>query len=93
MSDQRSRIVHGFVWTTGIYASSIAVRFLTSVALSRLLAPEILGVIVIAQTVRVGADLLGDLGLEQSVIRSPNGDDARFLNTACRCATCTPTPG
>ncbi len=82
MTDQRSRIAHGFLWTTGIYASSIVVRFLTSVMLSRLLAPEILGVIVIAQTVRVGADLLGDLGLEQSVIRSPKGDDARFLNTA-----------
>ncbi len=76
------RIAHGFLWTTGIYASSIGVRFLSSVALSRLLAPEILGVVVIAQTVRVGAELLGDLGLEQSVIRSARGDDQRFLNTA-----------
>ena len=82
MNDQRSTIARGFLWTTGIYASSIAVRFLTSVALSHLLAPAILGVIVIAQTVRIGAELLGDLGLEQSVIRSAHGDDPRFLNTA-----------
>lgn len=82
VGEQRSRIAHGFLWTTGIYATSIGVRFLTSVVLSRLLAPEILGVVVIAQTVRIGADLLGDLGLEQSVIRSEHGDDERFLNTA-----------
>src|SRR5216683_1079260 len=82
MRGELSSIANKFLWTTGIYVSSIGVRFLTSVVLSRLLGPEILGVMVLANTVRVGAELLGDIGLEQNVIRSPHGNEARFLNTA-----------
>ncbi|WBO20858.1 oligosaccharide flippase family protein [Sphingomonas abietis] len=68
-------------WTIGGYAVSTGIRFLTSVVLSHLLAPDILGVVVIAQAIRTGAELLTDMGMEQNVIHSPHGDEERFLNT------------
>lgn len=69
------------LWTIGTYAASTGIRFASNVVLSRLLGPEILGVMVIAQAIRAGCDLLTDLGPEQNVVHSPHGDDERFLNS------------
>lgn len=69
------------LWTMGTYAASAGIRFSGNIVLSRLLTPEILGIVVIAQAIRVGTELLTDLGLEQNVVHSPHGDDERFLNT------------
>ncbi|VWX53099.1 oligosaccharide flippase family protein [Novosphingobium sp. 9U] len=69
------------LWTIGTYVGSAGIRFGSNVVLSRLLGPEILGVVVIAQAVRTGCDLLTDLGPEQNVVHSPHGEDERFLNT------------
>lgn len=69
------------IWTVGTYAISALIRFSSNIFLSRLLGPEILGIVVVAQAVRSGAELLSDLGLEQNVVHSPHGKDERFLNT------------
>lgn len=76
-----STISRKSLWTIGVYAVSAAIRFLTNIVLSHLLAPQILGIVVIAQAVRTGAELLTDMGMEQNVVHSPHGDDERFLNT------------
>lgn len=49
---------------------------------TRLLLPDMFGVMAIAQTVIVGLSLLSDMGLSQSIIQSRHGEEARFLNTA-----------
>jgi O-antigen/teichoic acid export membrane protein len=69
------------LWTMGTYAASAGIRFSSNIVLSRLLGPEILGIVVIAQAIRIGTELLTDLGLEQNVVYSKHGDDERFLNT------------
>lgn len=69
------------LWTMGTYVASASIRFGSNIVLSRLLGPEVLGVVVIAQAIRVGTELLTDLGLEQNVVHSPHGNDERFLNT------------
>lgn len=76
-----SSIASKSLWTIGTYAASAVVRFGGNVVMSRLLAPEILGVVVIAQAVRLGCDLLTDLGPEQNIVHSPHGDETRFLDT------------
>lgn len=76
----QSSIGRKSLWTIGTYAASAGIRFGSNVVLSRLLGPEILGVVVIAQAIRVGCDLLTDLGPEQNVVHSPHGDEERFLN-------------
>lgn len=69
------------LWTIGTYVASAGIRFSSSIVLSQLLGPTVLGVVVIAQAARVGTDLLTDLGFEQNVVSSPHGDDPAFLNT------------
>jgi O-antigen/teichoic acid export membrane protein len=50
--------------------------------MTRLLVPKIFGIMAIASTIQVIASLLGDVGLRQAIIQSPNGEDRSFLNTA-----------
>ena len=72
---KQESIIAKFMWTIGLYAGSLVVRFSTSIFLSRLLGPEVLGVMVVAQAVRTGAQLFGDLGLEQHTIHYDRGDE------------------
>lgn len=81
MSGTQSSIARKSLWTIGTYAASTSIRFGSNIVLSRLLGPEILGIVVIAQAIRTGCDLLTDLGLEQNVVHSPHGDEETFLNT------------
>ncbi|MDP9057309.1 MAG: oligosaccharide flippase family protein [Pseudomonadota bacterium] len=81
MSAKQSSIASKSLWTIGTYAASASIRFGSNIVLSRLLAPEIMGIVVIAQAIRTGSDLLTDLGPEQNVVHSPHGDDEKFLNT------------
>lgn len=81
MSKVESSIAGKSLWTIGTYAASAGIRFSTNIVLSRLLGPEILGIVVVAQAVRAGAELLTDLGMEQNVVHSPHGNDETFQNT------------
>jgi O-antigen/teichoic acid export membrane protein len=69
-------------WIVVPYGAQLIIRLGTNIALARLLAPEIFGFMLLVNTLRTGAELLSDIGIGQSVVRSPNGDDPRFLNTA-----------
>lgn len=74
--------LHGAAWTIGVYAISVALRFGSNVILSRLIAPEIFGTILIIMTLRNGVDLLSDVGVGQNVVNNRNGDQPDFYNTA-----------
>lgn len=50
--------------------------------MTRLLAPEMFGVIALASVVQVIVLLLSDIGLRQAVIQSPRGDQPALLHTA-----------
>lgn len=58
-----------------------AIRFGTNLLMTRLLVPEMFGVMAIANMLMIGLALLSDLGLRQNVVQSTRGDDALFLNT------------
>lgn len=62
--------------------ASHAIRFGGNLALTRLLAPEAFGVMAIVWMVLSGLWMLTDTGIRQCIVRSPNGDDPRFLDTA-----------
>jgi len=49
--------------------------------MTRLLLPEVFGIMAIAMVVNTGLMMFSDLGLLQSIVRSKRGDDPRFLNT------------
>src|SRR5688572_3268061 len=63
----------GAAWTLGGYGLAQVIRFATSMVVTRLLAPELFAIMLIVNTVRTGAELLSDVGIGQSVIRSPRG--------------------
>jgi len=60
---------------------SQALRLGGNLIMTRLLVPEMFGVMAIANVVLVGLALFSDLGLRQNIIQSKRGDDPSFLNT------------
>jgi O-antigen/teichoic acid export membrane protein len=77
----RARVICAGGWSFLGYALSQAIRFGTNLAMTRLLVPELYGVMSIALTVMIGLSLFADLGLRHTVIRSARGNDSAFLNT------------
>jgi O-antigen/teichoic acid export membrane protein len=81
-TNSRLAILKGAVWTTGAYGLGQSLRLATNIALTRFLAPEIFGLMVIVNALKYGVDLLADIGIGQNVIYNKNGDDPDFYNTA-----------
>lgn len=69
-------------WTTGGYGFTQVVRFATNLTLTRLLAPELFGIMVLLTSLRIGIELFSDLGIGQSLIANKNTRDETFYNTA-----------
>ncbi|NEU13480.1 oligosaccharide flippase family protein [Methylobacterium sp. BTF04] len=78
----RGVILSGSAWTIGTYAATVILRFGSNVVLSRLIAPDIFGMVVVISAIRTGADLLSDIGIGQNIVNNPNGDRPEFYNTA-----------
>src|SRR5690606_22270023 len=72
----------GTIWEIGSYGASQIIRLGGNLVLTRLLFPEAFGLSSLVTITVIGLCMLTDMGLEQSVIRSPRGDDPRFLDTA-----------
>jgi O-antigen/teichoic acid export membrane protein len=66
----------------GGYGAQQVIRFALNVVLTRLLAPQIFGLLTVLSTLRTGMELLTDIGIGQNVVSSRNGDDPKFLATA-----------
>jgi O-antigen/teichoic acid export membrane protein len=74
-------MVKGVAWTVGIFGLSQSLRVVSSMVLTRLLAPELFGILVIVYTLQNGIDLLSDLGFGQSLILNKNAENPEFYNT------------
>lgn len=64
------------------YVIGQALRFFSGLVLSRLLFPEAFGLSVIVGLVSQGLVMVSNVGASQSIVQSPRGDEAIFLNTA-----------
>jgi len=64
------------------FGLSQVIRLAGNIVLTRLLVPEVFGVITIARVFYMGLGLFSDVGLEPAIIRSPRANDPVFLNTA-----------
>lgn len=74
--------VRGAIWTILGYGMSQGLRLVNNLILTRLLVPELFGVMSLLSTFLVGLHLLSDLGINVSIIQNKRGDDPDFLNTA-----------
>jgi O-antigen/teichoic acid export membrane protein len=76
-----AKAVQATFWTVVDYGSATGLRIVNSLILTRLLRPELFGLMTLVTTLIVGIGLFSDIGLAPSVIQSPYGDDRDFLNT------------
>src|SRR6185436_4243172 len=76
------RVLRAGTWTFAGFALSQAIRFGGNLGMTRLLLPEMFGVMAIATMGMYGLALFSDVGLRQSVVQSRRGREAAFLDTA-----------
>ncbi|TCJ32809.1 oligosaccharide flippase family protein [Parafrankia sp. BMG5.11] len=79
---QRVVLFTATAWITAQHGIQQILRLGTNVILARLLAPELLGVMLLINTLRTGGELLSDLGIGQSIVSDPRGRESDFYNTA-----------
>ncbi|WP_404787824.1 oligosaccharide flippase family protein [Altericista sp. CCNU0014] len=82
MASLKSLAVRGTVWTLIGYGSSQGLRFASNLILTRLLLPDLFGLMALLNTFIMGLHFFSDLGVRPSIIQNPRGDDPAFLNTA-----------
>jgi O-antigen/teichoic acid export membrane protein len=78
----RQRVLRAGGWTVAGFGLSQAIRFGANLLMTRLLVPEMFGVMAIATMVMYGLALFSDVGLRQSVVQSRRGREPAFLDTA-----------
>jgi O-antigen/teichoic acid export membrane protein len=78
----RNRVFSGAVWSVLGFGSSQFIRLASNLILTRLLFPEIFGLMALVQVILQGLKMMSDVGISTSVIRDERGDDPKYLNTA-----------
>lgn len=78
----RKLAIRGTVWTVLGYGASQVLRFGSNLVLTRLLAPDLFGLMSIVNIFIIGLHLFSDIGLQTNIVQSKRGDDPVFLNTA-----------
>ena len=78
----KKQAVNGTIWTIVGYGSGQVIRFGGNLILTRLLVPELFGLMALVQVFIQGLNLFSDVGIRPSIIRSDRGEDPVFLNTA-----------
>ena len=74
--------IRGTVWTLVGYGLSQGLRLGANLCLTRLLAPEMFGLMALVNVFILGLTLFSDLGIAPSIIQHDRGDEPDFLNTA-----------
>ncbi|MBP5975367.1 oligosaccharide flippase family protein [Brasilonema sp. CT11] len=82
MTSLKKLAIRGAIWTIIGFGGIQILRFGNNLILTRLLKPEIFGLMALVTTLRVGLELFSDVGIAQNIINSKRGDEPAFLNTA-----------
>jgi O-antigen/teichoic acid export membrane protein len=78
----KQKTIEGTLLTTISYGISQVLRFASNLILTRLLFPELFGLMSLANVFLIGLELFSDLGVGISIVQSKRGDEHKFLNTA-----------
>lgn len=78
----KKKALSGTIWTIVGYGFSQSLRLGSNLILTRLLVPELFGLMALVNVFIIGLALFSDIGIDPSIIRSKRGDDPVFLNTA-----------
>jgi O-antigen/teichoic acid export membrane protein len=78
----KSRAVRSSVMTAVSFAGENVLRLASNLILTRILFPEVFGIMALIQVVMSGLEMFSDVGIKTSILQSRRGDDPDFLNTA-----------
>ncbi len=78
----RQRIMNAGSWAIIGYGSVQVLRLVSSLVMTRLLAPELFGLMALTTAIGVVVSLLADIGIRQAVVQSKRGDSPEMLDTA-----------
>lgn len=76
------RAARAGLWGAAELGASNLLRLLSNLIMTRLLVPEAFGLMAMVAVVHTALVMFTDLGIHTSVVRSPRGDDPRFLQVA-----------
>lgn len=74
--------IRGAFWTIASYGAGQILRFGSNLILTRLLFPDLFGLMALVNIFIMGLQLFSDIGVGPSIIQNKRGDDPEFLNTA-----------
>ena len=77
----KERVLRAGGWSLAGYGLGQMIRFGSNLIMTRLLVPDMFGVMAVAQVFLIGLTLFSDLGLVKNIIQSHRGDEPLFLNT------------
>jgi O-antigen/teichoic acid export membrane protein len=77
----RTRMISATQWVVLASGLGHLLRLASNLIVTRLLVPEMFGLMSVATTVGTILAMLSDIGLQQAVIRSQRGNDKLFLDT------------
>jgi hypothetical protein len=78
MTISTGTLFKGTIWTIGAYGMGTALRTATNIVLARLLAPDIFGTMLTVYTLRMGIELISDVGINQNIVYNENADNPEF---------------
>ena len=76
----KQRLMRAASWSLAGYAISLVLRLGSNLVLTRLLAPDMFGVMSVAYTVFTGLSMFSDVGLGPIIIQNKRGNERTFLN-------------
>lgn len=76
------RILKGSFFIVLIYGTSQILRLTGNLIVTRLLEPDMFGILAVITVILQGMNMFTDVGLNSAIIRSPDGLKQSFLNTA-----------
>ena len=81
-SSLRRRTMLGMLWTAAGMAGGHGLRLASSLILTRLLFPEVFGIMALLMVFVQALQMFSDIGIGPNIIQNERGDESRFLNTA-----------
>ncbi len=78
----KKQAISGTAWTILGYGTSQSLRLGSNLILTRLLVPELFGLMALVSVFLMGLNLFSDVGIYPSIIQNKRGEDPTFLNTA-----------
>ncbi len=82
MTSLKKLALRGTLWTLFSYGFTSVLRLGSNLILTRLLFPELFGLMTLVGTLVNGLVLFSDIGFGPNIIQNKRGDDPDFLNTA-----------